>query len=73
LKCKTFSLARLLHTHRQSSEVAHLAVEVILKRAERYMPDHKLGNFLVNAAELISGGQEGICSMFLFFCPSSIA
>jgi hypothetical protein len=44
--------------------VADFAVEVILKRAERYIPDRKLGNFLVNAAELISGWQNGICGMY---------
>jgi len=49
--------------------VADVAVEVILKRPERYIPDRKLGKFLVNAAQLISGGQEGICGMFLFARP----
>jgi hypothetical protein len=39
---------------------------VILKRPERYIPDRKLGNFLVNAAQLIWAGGH-LWYVFIFF------
>jgi hypothetical protein len=45
--------------------MADITVEVILKRAERFKPDRKIGSFPVNAAQLTSDGKEGVCSMYL--------
>jgi hypothetical protein len=45
--------------------MADFTVEVILKRAEWFQPDRKIGSFLINAAQLTSDGQEGVCGMYL--------
>ena len=63
LKCEGLLLVLLVRTYRSSSRMADITVEVILKRAERLKPDRTIASILVNAAQLASDGQEGVCSM----------
>jgi hypothetical protein len=51
--------------------MADITVEVILRRAELFKPDRRIGSFLINAAHLTSDGQEGVCGMYLLSLPSS--
>jgi hypothetical protein len=51
--------------------MADVTAEVILKRAERFKPDRTIGSFLVDAAQLTSDGEEGVCGMHSFSWPSS--
>jgi hypothetical protein len=45
--------------------MADITVDVILKRVEYFKPDRKIGSFQINAAQLTSDGQEGVCGMDL--------
>ena len=64
LKCEGLLPVPLIFTHRSSSRMADVTLEVILKRAERFKPDRTIGSFLVNAAHLTSDGKEGVCGMY---------
>ena len=63
LRCEGLVLVLLIRTHRSSSRMADITVEVILKRTARLKPDRTIASILVNAAQLASDGQEGVCSM----------
>jgi hypothetical protein len=47
--------------------MADITVEVILKRTERFMIklDRTIGSFLVNATQLTSDVEDGVCGMYL--------
>jgi hypothetical protein len=66
-KCESLLLVHRVRTHRLSSRMADITVEVILKRTERFMInlDRTIGSFVINAAQLTSDGQEGLCGMYL--------
>jgi hypothetical protein len=51
--------------------MADVTVDVILKRAGLFKPDRTIGSFLIHAAQLTSDGEEGVCGMHSFSCPSS--
>jgi hypothetical protein len=48
--------------------MSDLAVEVILKRPF-FRNDSKIGNFLLTATELASGGKDGICGAYSIPVP----
>jgi hypothetical protein len=65
MKCERFLSLPQIHTDRSSSQMADIAVDVVLKKAQLLKRDRKIGSFLVNAAQLASEGQEGIFGVYL--------